>query len=62
MTADQLLDLGTHQVVYLRAGTYKGERLVVLYGANGVPLVTVDEVDTAVEIAAAHGLEFVAVH
>ena len=38
MTADQLLDLGTRQVVYLRAGTYDGERLFVLYAADGEPL------------------------
>ena len=37
MTADQLLDLGTRQVVYPRAGTYDGERLFVLYAADGGP-------------------------
>ena len=62
MTADELLDLGTRQVVYLRAGTCNGERLFVLYGADGVPLVMVDEVETAVEIAAERGLKFIAVH
>jgi len=62
MTAEQLLGLGTHQVVYLRAGTCDGERLFVLYGADGMPLVTVDDIETAVEIAAARGLEFIAVH
>ena len=60
--AEQLLGLGMHQVVYLRAGMPDGGRLFVLYGADGVPLVTVDDVETAVEIAAAHGLEFIAVH
>jgi hypothetical protein len=62
MTADQLLDLGTRQVVYLRTGTCDGERLFVLYGADGVPLAMVDDVETAVEVAAEHDLEFVAVH
>ena len=62
MTADQLLDLGTRQVVYLRTGTYDGERLFVLYGADGVPLAMVDGVETAVEVATEHDLEFVAVH
>jgi hypothetical protein len=57
-----LLDLGTCQVVYLRAGTCDGERLFVLYGADGVPLVTVDDIETVVEIAAEHGLAFVSVH
>jgi hypothetical protein len=34
----------------------------VLYGADGVPLVTVDDIETVVEIAAEHGLAFVSVH
>jgi hypothetical protein len=62
MTADQLLDLGTRQVVYLRAGTYDGERLFVLYAADGELLAMVDDVEAAVEVAAEHDLEFVAVH
>ena len=62
MTADQLLGLGTHRIAYLRAGTYDGERLFVLYGADGVPLAAVDDVDTAVELAAERGLNFIAVH
>jgi hypothetical protein len=62
MTAEQLLGLGTRQVVYLRAGSCDGARLFVLYGADGMPLVTVDDIETAVEIAAARGLEFIAVH
>jgi hypothetical protein len=62
MTAEQLLALGVRQVAYLRTGTYEGERLFVLYGADGMPLVTVDDIETAVEIAAEHSLEFVTVH
>ena len=62
MTADQLRGLGTHQFVYLRAGLYDGERLVMIYGADGEPLTMVDDVETAVEIAAERGLKFVAVH
>jgi len=62
MTVDQLLGLGAHRFAYLRAGTRKGERLVVLYGADGVPLAAVDDVETAVEIAGERGLEFIAVH
>jgi len=57
MIADQLLDVGTRGMAYLRAGTRDGERLVVLYGADGMPLVMVPDVETAVEIA-----EFIAVH
>lgn len=62
MTADQLSGLGTHHFVYLRTGTYDGERIFVLHGADGRPLVTVDDVETAEEIATERGLEFVAVH
>ena len=58
MTADQLLGLGTRQVAYLRGGTYDGERLFVLYGADGVPLAVVDDVETAVELATERGLGF----
>ena len=39
-----------------------GELAFMLYGADGVPLVTVDTVDAAVEMVAEHGLGFVAVH
>jgi hypothetical protein len=62
MSADQLRGLGTHQVAYLRAGTCDGQRLLVLYGADGVPLVMVDDVETAVEAASGRGLKFIAVH
>jgi hypothetical protein len=62
MTVDQLRDLGTFQVAYLRAGTCDGERLFVLYGADGMPLVTIDDVETLVDIAAEHGLACVSVH
>jgi hypothetical protein len=34
----------------------------LLYGADGTRLVTVDTVDTAVEMVAEQGLGFVAVH
>ena len=34
----------------------------MLYGADGVPLAAVDDVETAVEIAGERGLEFIAVH
>jgi hypothetical protein len=62
MTAEQLLQLGAHQVVYLRGGMCDGDMLFVLYGADGMPLVTADDVETAVEMAAERGLNFVPVH
>ena len=48
MTVDQLLDLGTSRVAYLRSGMWD--------------LATVDSVETAVEVAAEHGLAFISVH
>jgi len=62
ITADQLRHLGTHQVVYLKAGTCDGEQAFAVFGADGTPLVVVDAVEAAVEIVTEHGLSFVAVH
>ena len=62
MTAEQLRHLGKRQVVYLKVGMRHGELAFVLYGADGTALVIVDAVETAVEMAAEHGLGFVAVH
>jgi hypothetical protein len=62
MTAQQLLQLGTRQVVYLKVGMHDGERLFVLYGADGSPLAIADAAETAAEMAAEHGLAFVSVH
>jgi hypothetical protein len=38
MTVEQLLQLGTRQVVYLKAGMHDGEMAFVLYGADGIYL------------------------
>jgi hypothetical protein len=62
MTAEQLLQLGTRQVVYLKSGMCDGEMLFVLYGADGTPLVVAEDVETAAEMAVDCGLNFVAVH
>ena len=62
ITPEQLLRLGTRQVVYLRSGMRDGEQAFAVYGADGISLGVVDTVDTAVEIAAERGLDFVAVH
>jgi hypothetical protein len=34
----------------------------VLYAADGEPLLMVDDIETAGEIAAEHGLRFVSIH
>jgi hypothetical protein len=62
MTAQQLLLLGTHQVVYLRAGIHDGKLLYILYGADGQALALAETPDTAAEMAAEHGLACVSVH
>lgn len=62
MTAEQLLLLGTRQVVYLKTDMRDGELAFVIHGADGSPLVVVDAVDTAVKLAAQHGLGVAAVH
>jgi hypothetical protein len=62
ITTEQLLHLGTRQVVYLKVGLHDGELAFMLYSADGTPLVMVDTVETAVQMAAERGLGFVAVH
>ncbi len=62
MTPEQLLYLGERQVAYLRAGMCDGEMRFVLFGADGTPLARTDAVETAVEMAAEHGLAFIAIH
>jgi hypothetical protein len=62
MTEDQLLRLGTRQVVYLQAGTCEGEMVFVIYSADGNPIVMVEDLETAMETVAEQGLIIVAVH
>jgi hypothetical protein len=62
ITAEQLRHLGTRQVVYLKSGMRDGEQAFAVYGADGTPLVVVDNVDTAMAMAAERGFGFVAVH
>jgi hypothetical protein len=62
MSAEQLLHLGTRQVVYLKSGMCDGAMLFVLYGADGSPLMVAEDVETAAAMAVDCGLNFVAVH
>jgi hypothetical protein len=62
MTVEQLLQLGTRQVVYLKAGLHDGEVAFVLYRADGIPLIAVDDVETALEMVAEKGLSFATIH
>ncbi len=62
ITAEQLLYLGTSQLVYLKSGMCNGKQVFLLYGAHGIPLKMVDAADAAAVMAAERGLELVAVH
>lgn len=62
ITVEQLLHLGKRPVVYLKSGMHGGEPAFVVYGADGIPLVMVDDVATAVEMLTGHGLGIVTVH
>jgi hypothetical protein len=62
MSAEQLQQLGTDHVVYLRAGFRDGAPLFVVYRADGQPMASADTIDTAAEMAIEHGLAFVSVH
>jgi hypothetical protein len=62
MTAEQLLHVGIHKVVYLKGGLCDGERLFILYGANGSPIATPDDVESAMEMVAAWGLDIASIH
>ena len=62
ISAEQLLHLGVQRVVYLRSAIVHGERVFVIYGADGVPVIAVDTVAAALETAAERGLDFIAVH
>jgi hypothetical protein len=62
ITAEQLRNLGARQVVYLKAGTRNGEKAFVVFGADGTSLVVVNDIETAVEMVAEHGLDFVSLH
>jgi hypothetical protein len=44
ITPEQLLRLGTRQVVYLRSGIRDGERAFAVYGADGITTGVIDTV------------------
>jgi hypothetical protein len=62
MTTEQLRYLGSHKVAYVRCRSRNSARVFALHGADGMPLLAVDTVDAACEVAAGRGLEFVTVH
>ena len=62
MTTEQLLQLGTCQVAYLKAGVRNGKWFFVVFGADGEPLAAVGAVEAALEMTADYGLALVSVH
>ena len=62
MSTEQLRQLGLRQMAYLKYGRRNGQPVFLLYGADGTELITANTVDTALEIAVEHGLDFVTVH
>jgi hypothetical protein len=62
ITTEQLLHLGTRQVVYLKSGMRDGELAFILYGADGTSLVTFDTIEEAVQAVTENGLGFAPVH
>jgi hypothetical protein len=62
MTVEQLLQLGTRQVVYLKAGMHDGEMAFVLYGADGTSLMSFDSFADVVDMVAANGLYLAVTH
>jgi hypothetical protein len=62
MTPEQLMQLGAHHVVYLKARMHKGNLTFILYGAQGNFLWKFDTIEEALEIVGANGLSFATVH
>ena len=62
MTVEQLRYVGLRQLVYLKPEMIDGERIFVIYGADGIPFEAVDAWETAVVKVARQGLSVVALH
>ena len=62
ITSEELLHLGTRQIVYLKSGICDGEMALELYGADGAFLETFDSIEDAVQAVDENGLCFASVH
>ena len=62
MTAAELRRLGLPRLVYLRCGTVEGQVAYAIHAADGTAITVVDEIELAIELAAAHDMTFVPVH
>ncbi len=62
MTPEQLLYYATSRMVYLKTGTYDGERAFVIYDNEGKPLEAVDTIEDVWERITSQGLGLATVH
>ena len=62
MSPEQFLNLGVQQVVYVRAGIRDGSPFFLIFGADGIPLATVETLQDAVQRVVEQGFEFATVH
>ena len=62
MTRAELRKLGLPRLVYLRCGSVDGQPAYAIHAADGTAMAVVEELDIAIELAAANDMTFVAVH
>jgi hypothetical protein len=62
ITVEQLLQLGTREVVYLKAGKNEGEMAFLLYGADGASLRAFDSFEEVVDTVSENGLYLATTH
>jgi hypothetical protein len=62
ISSEELLHLGTRQIVYLKSGMCDGEMAFRLYGADGTDLETFDSIEDAVQTVDENGLSFASIH
>jgi hypothetical protein len=62
ITVEQLLQLGTREVVYLKAGQHEGETAFLLYGADGASLRAFESFEEVVDTVAQNGLYLATTH
>jgi hypothetical protein len=62
MTPEQLLDLWTYDLVYLKTGVVEGVQAFMICGADGRPLEIVESVEQALDAVAENGFRVASVH
>jgi hypothetical protein len=62
ITRSELRRLGLPHLVYLRSGLVDGQQAYAIHAADGTAMAVVEDVEGAIELAAANDMTFVAVH